>query len=267
MQKFALAVVSCTLLASPAAAQRDIPAPSATVAPAAPARAIALPGPAFTGPIAAAPALADGKVTALNPLVFAALQGVKRRNPGALRVADALDLRTAMHQDGKVDSVEADLLSEMTQSQFRSITVTQAGAAADAPKVVMYPVSGNTKLVLRETLLPSLDLDQAWSNGAAGWRAMVREAGKDQTQQLRVGAFVQARVADAWEQSSTTNGFKPLRDLLTRTYGFNNSGATTAEAALGRKLLLDAANQTDRNAGDRMPDFLYSWLQSAPTTR
>ena len=35
----------------------------------------------------------------------------------------------------------------------------------------------------------------------------------------------------------------------------------------GRKLLLDAANQTDRNAGDRMPDFLYSWLQSAPAAR
>lgn len=107
----------------------------------------------------AAPVL-DGKVAALNPGTFAALQRIKNWNPGPLTEEDSKELRKAiLADDGKVDEAERDLLAELIQSQFRSIQVRAAGAKAEATPVVLYPVLGNTKKVLSELLQRKPDFE------------------------------------------------------------------------------------------------------------
>ena len=220
-----------------------------------------IPASRFDGPIAAAPAVADGRADGLNIGVYDVLRAIIRRNPGSWTLANAVDLRTAVQQDGKIDAAEADLLFEMTQSVFRPVQVRPIGTPADAPAVQVRTVVGNAKTVLQETYNPQLDLPRAWQGGAPGWQAILRESDRNPVQTRRVAEFVRVQVADAWEASSIGNGYKPLRELIARVYGYGNApGTTAAQRDQGRKLLYDAVEQTDRAATGQVPDFLYTWL-------
>ncbi len=207
----------------------------------------------------AAPAHAaiDGKVAGLNEAAFAALSTVKQRNPGSLTERDAQEIGTAIMADQVMDDAERDLLEEMTQSMFRNITVTLAGDTARAVKT--YPTSGNAKRVLQGVLNPPLDLEASWTKGASGWMDMCIEFKKGAQQEAGVVGYVQGKLAEQWEASNLGNGYKPLRDLIGKLYGYSNS--TGGDTNTGRTILYRAMNQLDRSASDGVPDFLYNWTR------
>ncbi len=207
----------------------------------------------------AAPAHAaiDGKVAGLNEATFAALSTVKQRNPGSLTERDAQEIGAAIMADQVLDDAERDLLEEMTQSLFRSITVMPAGDTARSVKV--YPTAGNTKKLLQGVLNPPLDLHAAWTQGASGWIGMCSEYKKGPLQDARVVGFVQSKLAEQWEASNMSNGYKPLRDLIGKLYGYSN--VTGGDTNTGRTILYRAMNQLDRSASDGVPDFLYNWTR------
>ena len=62
-----------------------------------------------------------------------------------------------------------------------------------------------------------------------------------------------------WEVSNLSNGYKPLRDLIGKLYGYSN--ATGGDTKTGRTILYRAMNQLDRSAKDGVPDFLYNWTR------
>lgn len=207
----------------------------------------------------AAPAYAanDGKVAGLNEAAFGALSTVKQRNPGSLTERDARELVTAITADQVVDDSERDLLEEMTQSQFRSITVTPAGDTARSVRT--YPTAGNAKKLLQGVLNPPLDLDAVWTQGASGWIGICTEFKKGAEQEAGVVGFVQGKLAEQWEVSNLSNGYKPLRDLIGKLYGYSNSAG--GDTKTGRTILYRAMNQLDRSASDGVPDFLYNWTR------
>jgi len=207
----------------------------------------------------AAPAHAaiDGKVAGLNETTFAALATVKKRNPGSLTERDAQEITAAVMADQSVDDSERDLLEEMTQSQFRNITVTPAGDTTRLVKT--FPTVGNAKKVLMGVLNPQLDLDAAWAQGASGWKDICIEFKKGAAKEAPVVAFVQGKLAEQWEASNLGNGYKPIRDMIARLYGYSN--ASGADARTGRTILHRAMVQLDKSASDGVPDFLYNWTR------
>ncbi len=238
------------------------PLSSPEVKPQVPVGSLVPPLPRVKGTIAKAPDSMDGKVNGLNAEVFSVFEAIKRANPGALTVKNAMALRAAIIEDDQIDAMEADLLSEITQSQFRSVTITKAGVAEKPPTLRTYPCSGYAKTVLRETLDPQLNLEESWAAGMAGWRDMILDSKKNQTNEQRVAAYLEARVADAWEASNQGNGYKPLRDLLARRYGFSKAPDFPADlTGIARKLMIDACRAVDTKAGDQIPDFIYTWWQ------
>jgi hypothetical protein len=214
--------------------------------------ALAAPAPAH--------AAIDGKVAGLNAATYAALKDIKARNPGALTEKSAQEIAAAIRKDGKVDAAETDLLEEMTQSMFRSITITPAGAVAGSTeKVVSYPISGNAKRVLQNVLNPPADLAAEWAKPNHGWNIIVADYKKNPERAAKVLAFVTEEMAKKWAVSNQANGYKPLRDQLGKLYGLSNSMGADTNA--GRELLYKAMNIVDRNAQDAVPDFLYNWVR------
>jgi hypothetical protein len=206
------------------------------------------------------PPVPDGKVTGLNADSYAALQTIRKRNPGALFEADAQELVTVIRKDGKIDEGETDLLAEMTNSHFRSITITPAKTGADvADNLIVYPTSGNSKKVLQAVLNPPLDLAAEWAKPDHGWNALVKDYKSNLNREAIVQAFVAAEMAKKWEVSNMANGYKPLRDQLAKLYGLSNS--TGSDTHSGRTLLYKAMIIVDRNAKDAVPDFLYNWVR------
>ena len=202
----------------------------------------------------------DGKVTGLNPVSYAALQTIKKRNPGSLTEKDANELATAIRQDGKIDAVETDLLAEMTQSQFRNIKVTPAGAPANSTESVQtFPTLGNAKKVLLYALNPVPDLAAEWAKPDHGWKLLVADYKSSPEREAKVLAFVTGEMAKKWEASNTGNGYKPLRDEIAKIYGLSN--AAGADSNGGRMLLYRAMEGVDRNARDQVPNFLYNWVR------
>jgi hypothetical protein len=206
------------------------------------------------------PAAPDGKVTGLNVDTYSVLQAIKKRNPGAFTENSANELATAIRKDSRIDDIETDLLREMTQSMFRSITITPAGAASDSTdKIITYPVSGNAKKVLLYVINPPLDFAAEWAKPDRGWNLLVTDYKISPERKAAVLAFVTEEMAKKWEVSNMGNGYKPLRDEIAKLYGQSNS--LGADTNAGRTLLYDAMNMVDRNAKDSVPDFLYNWVR------
>lgn len=206
---------------------------------------------------APAHAVIDGKVAGLNAEAFAALSTVKQRNPGSLTQLDAQEIGAAIVADQVVDDAERDLLEEMTQSMFRSITVTLAGDSDRSVRT--YPTSGHAKRSLQGVLNPPLDLEAAWTKGASGWMDMCIEFKKGAQHEAGVVGFVEGKLAEQWETSNMSNGYKPLRDIIGKLYGYSNSAGV--ETKTGRTILYRAMDQLDRSASDGVPDFLYNWTR------
>lgn len=159
--------------------------------------------------VAPAHAAIDGKVAGLNETAFTALATVKKRNPGSLTERDAQELAAAIMADQNVDDSERDLLEEMTQSQFRNITVRPADDSGRA--VMSFPTVGNAKKVLQRVLKPELDLDAEWTQGSSGWADICNEFKKSPDQEARVVAFIQGKLSGQWELSNMGNGYKAGR--------------------------------------------------------
>jgi hypothetical protein len=231
-----LAIYLAAMLAAPAPAKPPVTPPPAT------------------------PSAPDGKVAGLNADTYATLKNIKKRNPGAFTENNSNELADAIRKDGKMDEIETDLLREMTQSMFRSITITPASAAADsAEKVITYPVSGNAKTVLLHVINPPLDFAAEWAKPDRGWNLLVTDYKSSPERKAAVLAFVTQEMAKKWAASNMGNGYKPLRDEIGKLYGQSN--ASGADANAGRTLLYDAMNMVDRNAKDAVPDFLYNWVR------
>lgn len=203
-------------------------------------------------------ATVDGKVHDLNEETFRTLQAIRRRNPNStLTESEARELKAAILKDQELDDAERDLLEEMTQSQFRGITVFLADDESN--RVVAYPTSANAKRVLQDTLDPPLDLEAAWQQGNEGWNNLVRYRAKTSVSEARTEAFVQARLAEAWDQSNMGNAYKPLRDLISLLYGY--TGLPGADLNSGRTLLYRTLKALDSERQDKVPDFLYNWVR------
>lgn len=209
-------------------------------------------------PKIADPALVDGKVDGLNTESYGEFQRLKQvGRDRAFTDLDAQLLKTAMLRDKKVDDVEADLLRELTQSQFRSIAVTKEGSSTE--KITTFPTSGNTKKILLEILHPPLDLAKAWTQDSAGWNNMIKTYNKDAAEQARVTNFLVGRLGEDWAASNMANGYKPLRDRIGKLYGYSNSQGSDANS--GKSLLYKAMLQLDRREADKIPDFIYNWVR------
>ena len=64
----------------------------------------------------------------------------------------------------------------------------------------------------------------------------------------------------AWTESSITNGYAPLRNLLAEGYA-HLQGMDPETGNKGRQMYYQTMKALDQSAGDRIPDFLYNWIR------
>lgn len=202
------------------------------------------------------PAPPDGLVHGLNESSFEAFQAIKQRNPGALTEQDAQELKQALMADERLDEQEQDLLVELTQSQFRSITITPSGGQGQT--IRSYPVSGATKAVLRDTLHPPVDYSVCWERGREGYLQMLADAARSEKHEASVTRFLEEKFREKWRQSNMANGYKPLRDQLGVLNAYTSQ---LPQPGPGKKILSEAMRSLDRSESDSLPDFLYNWIR------
>ena len=198
----------------------------------------------------------DGQVNGLNQSSFEAFQAIKQRNPGALTEQDAQALKQALLADQRLDDQEQDLLVELTQSQFRSITITPSGGQGQ--KIRSYPVSGATKTVLSDTLNPPVDYSACWERGREGYLQMLTDAARSEKHEANVTRFLEEKFREKWRQSNMANGYKPLRDQLGVLNAYTSQ---LPQPGLGKKILSDAMGSLDRSESDSFTHFLRNGLR------
>ena len=116
-------------------------------------------------------------------------------------------LRNAILSDREMDNEELDLLQELTQSQFRGITVTLAGS--ETAKVITYPTSSAAKQVLQDTLSPPVNLDRAWTDGSGGWNEITKAYKAGPIEEARVVNFVSAKLGARWDTGKMGTAARP----------------------------------------------------------
>ena len=200
----------------------------------------------------------DGRVTGLNKDVYQTLQAIKNKNSGALTEADAQAIRTAVNKDGQVDANEADLLSELTQSKIRAVSIQSADAPANS--VMFGTTSGKTRAVLQETLVSTEKLNQLAELGGDGIRELTKIYQRSPADAERVVGALSRKGLEAWDKSSIGNAYGPLSDMISGAYsGIGKlEGKDNTDA---RWMLHRAMKQIDTQKNDAVPDFLYNWIR------
>lgn len=202
----------------------------------------------------------DGKVHGLNLPVFEKVRALRSAGGPSLTPATADQLVQAIRADGSVDEAEWDLLDELCNARTRSITITPAAdPSAPNESVSLTSVAGDT-LNRIIAAIPVLDLEKAWSDGAAGWAALTAEHRRGGVTALRTVHFVADKLAAEWRQSTTANAYKPLVNVISERYKLCDSVGEEAKTP-SRTLLREALALVDTYDAGKLPDFLYNWIK------
>jgi hypothetical protein len=200
----------------------------------------------------------DGRVSGLNKDVFQTLQNIKKTNSGALTEANAKELQVAINKDGKIDSAEQDLLTELTQSNIRTINIQSADSPANS--LVFGTTAGKARSVLQETQTPTAELDKLATQGGEGIQALTKIYQRSPADAERVTNALAKKGLEAWDKSGVTNAYGPLTSMISSAFsgikkleGQDNSDA--------RLMLHGAIKQIDTTKNDAIPDFLYNWIR------
>lgn len=172
-----------------------------------------------------------------------------------------------LRRDGRLDANEIDLLEEFAFPKDRVVQLTRLGADGKpdkASKTAVTTPPGMMQSFARElTAMWQTEWDKA---DAGGWPTLVgiyaRDPKKAEILHKRVRAAGQAMLTGKWRQSNAGNRWAPFRDAI-RLYDGATLKLPQAQWPAGKRLLYDAAADTDRNYGDAIQDFLYNWLKPA----
>ena len=196
----------------------------------------------------------------MNQSVFATLQRLQVQSLSSLDVAGAREVAAAVALDGKVDSAERDLLEELTQRNVRTVSIGRGVAPAGDQRVMLYPTSGEAQQVLVLAIDPALET--AWASTRHGWGELLAKAGSDRA---HVKRYLVTKLTEKANESNVANRYKPFRDLISELH-VDAALAPGSDPAAARALLFEAAQETDRAVGGKLPDFLYNWVNPPATS-
>jgi len=201
----------------------------------------------------------DAQMTVSRPL-WDYLASLSRRHAStfvAPTQAESNALLALAKKDGKLDASEIDMLEELSSDVTRSMSII----CSDDPSL---RVSLGPFTVFINTFNPELDALwlSVWNLGEEGWPTLAEAYGREDLPRLRerITRVASAQVGKVAGQSSMSNRYQPLRDLLGERYGWNNAVAAEHQRG-GRLLLFRATERVDRTNGDTMPNFLYDWTK------
>jgi hypothetical protein len=222
----------------------------------------------------------DGNVSGLNRDAFQATQYAQsRKGTEAKGMVEAQAIRNAVLKDGKIDAAEEDLLRELTSGQNK-VTVGAQKTSDFNPANLNFSNTwtADARKLLSDTL-PSQsgarELEGLWSKGANGIDDMVAIYRRSPADKSRVVEFLSQKTGEAWDKSSITNGYAPLRAAIASAYSGVNQLQGDANTA-GRSMLYEALSHLDTvrdNQGKpvldeqgkpknaNIPDFLYNWIR------
>lgn len=204
----------------------------------------------------------NGRAEATDAIMAVLVESRKRAEIGPLIEAEAVEIRRLILADGKVDAAEDDLIRELVSPHVRAITISPRGGRGDA--VVLGTQSGKPRAQLEGILLERYDRYWQDRNGA-GWKELVREAGKSKTDHDRILYHLAKPATDIALQSTAANAYKPVRDMISGIFGANNP-LPAADQERGRRLLYGIMVAVDANMAGELPDFLYNWIRPKPAS-
>ena len=122
------------------------------------------------------------------------------------------------------------------------------------------PLSGEAQQVLVLAIDPALET--AWASTRHGWGELLAKAGSDRA---HVKRYLVTKLTEKANESNVANRYKPFRDLISELH-VDAALAPGSDPAAARALLFEAAQETDRAVGDKLPDFLYNWVNPPATS-
>ncbi len=104
-----------------------------------------------------------------------------------------------------------------------------------------------------------------WLQGTKGMQFLVDHASISAKNQSEVDKFVANKLHVKWEQSTVYNTYKPFRELLADKYTAAKA-LSAQDHAKFNGILFRASKLIDDHYKDKMPDYLYDWLEAVQIT-
>ena len=208
---------------------------------------------------AAAPAHAqtipptDQKAIVDDPAVADVLKATS--NAKEIDEASARKFGPMLFRDGTLSGNERDLLQELLAPDGDKVTIMPpSGESFTVP-----PLSRQARAFL--SLVQPPDLSLLWLRGPAQMKQLVDVTVLDPVITRRVTAYIGARLATLWMNSTLSEGFKPFRDAISIAVRQLQQTDPETERA-GRALIYEAARDLDRANSDAIPNYLYDYLRN-----
>src|SRR5262245_8825493 len=169
--------------------------------------------------------------------------------------ASARKFGPMLFRDGTLSGHERDLLQELLAPEGDKVTIMPpSGESFSVP-----PLSRQARGFL--SLVQPPDLSLLWPRGPAQMKQLVDVTVLDPVITRRITAYIQARLATLWMNSTLSEGFKPFRDAISIAVRQLQQTDPDTERA-GRALVYEAARDLDRANGDAIPNYLYDYLRN-----
>ena len=200
----------------------------------------------------------NGRVENMNAKTFAALRVLRNAGSAGVGTDTARKIGAIVMADGVLDAQEREFLEELMHPRARAINIFNA--KDNTATLVFASVGYTVRPIFVDIIAPPVDFATAWEGGATGWAVIVKEVSKGGYYESRATKFVMTKLDEAWALSTTTNAYKPFRDVVNVRYAFAKA-MPKGEAEAGRLLLHSASARVDWKYEDKLPDFLYNWIK------
>lgn len=208
----------------------------------------------------------DSRVAA-GPELFAALERIWDSDGQMIWTEAKVEaLGQFIIQDGEVDAVERDLISEMTYP-FVRVFVAYPDSQADPFEGVNVMAGTTANDLLRTPLLSLLSAgDLSWNaeDRTGSLQSLFEAALQSPLAAKRVKKLIREEVARIAAGSTAENAYGPLRAFIKEAMSILNTFEGDDNSAL-RAVLHEAVEQGVEGAPVTQPRFLYNWIRPSPS--
>lgn len=168
---------------------------------------------------------------------------------GVFNEQNARDLMAIYLAVGKLSKNEKQTLLALSKSanavvHYRSDVVAQRTVGA---------------LYIMNMIVRPKNLNEYWLKGDDGMRNLVNMASVAPVVDELVVNFIAGPFWEKWKESSLSNGYTPLRDIIGNVYGECEKLSQPQKQSC-QQLAYKAMVAVDDHEADQIPDFIYNWV-------
>ena len=193
---------------------------------------------------------ARGGEIIVDELAKLSMQGLNKAQTALMAICNETGMESAKQ-----------IVTALINDKKMSVTML-AGASTTVLHFVETHADANAiKSMINQGIINTArGIDILWNKGAQGFQALTELYQTTKSTSGEIIDFLSAKLKTAWDNSSLSNGYKGIRDLISEMESTAEEAGGTA-MTVGKQMLYQALEDLNRQLGNALPDMVLSMIK------